>query len=274
MIRRLFLAAPVLALSLGAFGCAADASDPYDSEENTEQALTAALSSPVYECDVPKAESIPGSSIPESAIVVPSGKKAVVELQRDTQRTGNARQGYYGESVTKLDEDANVTKKAKVVTVSANGYSIAIDTAAKVRTTVGEPAFTSKITEGTKSYPMVCRPISQKDWFHENVRTSQKPSESIYAEVVRINQVPAEFRAKLEKASKDIDTDVGDLSTMSPGARYFKVYYTSSRKTVAGYIVWAGTKDGADGEIERVIWTVGFTADGKEILREFADMRG
>lgn len=274
MIRRFVLALPVLALSFGAFGCAAEAGDDADAEENTEQALTAALSAPVYECDVPKSESIAGTSIPESAIVVPFGKKAVVELERDTQRTGNARQGYYGESVIKVDEDANVTKKAKVVTVAANGYSIAIDTAAKVRTTVGELAFTSKITEGSKTYPMVCRPVSQKDWFNENVRTSQKPSEFIYAEVVRINQVPAEFRAKLEKASKDIDIDAEDPSTLSPGARYFKVYYTSSRKTVAGYLVWAGTKDGADGEIERVIWAVGFTVDGKEILREFADMRG
>lgn len=270
MIRRFFLTLPVLALAVG---CAGAAEEVDEGDESTEQDLTAALSAPVYECNVPKSETIAGSSIPDSAIVVPSGKKAVVELERDTNRTGDDQRGYWGDSVRTVDEDAKVTKRAKVVTITAPGYKIAIDTGAKVRTVVDEPAFTSKITEGTKSYPMVCRPVSQQDWFHENVRTSQKPSEAIYADVVRINQVPSEFRAKLAQASKDIDVDVGDLSMLSSGARYFKVYYTSSKKTVAGYIVWVGTKDGEDGDIERVIWTVGFTANGKEILREFADMR-
>lgn len=274
----LLFALPLVSLLSAVAGCASATEESADGDDSSEEALTAALTAPLYDCNVEGREQIPGPTIPQHTLIVPQGKKAVTEMTRVLHRTRDASSGNYYGSDTKLElsEDANITKSGKVVTIAANGYTVAIDTSKKTTSPYyGGPAFKGKLVEGAKNYTMTCRALSQKDWFDENVRSSAKPSDNTYAEVVRINQVPEALRPKLEAANKSIDADaVRSEAHLSPGGRYFAVYYTSSRKTPAGYAVWAGDREGANGEIERVYWVIGFSMQGKEVLREMAGLGG
>ena len=272
-LKSLLLSLPLLSLAVG---CAGAADEDADLGESSEEALTAALPQAVYDCTVQNREQVPGRALPYHTLVVPQGKKAVLEATRTVNRTRDSRGNYYGTSTDpELSEDATITKAGKLVTVQGNGYRVTIDTGAKVASPYGGFSYKGTQVEGTKTFNMSCRALSQKDWFDENVRGSNKPSDYIHADVIRLNQVPVALRPKLEAANKAIDADAAaNDANLSPGGRYFAVYYTSSKKTPAGYAVWAGDREGANGEIERVYWVVGFSLSGKEVLREMAGLGG
>ncbi|MFO0665477.1 MAG: hypothetical protein U0174_16090 [Polyangiaceae bacterium] len=260
-------------LSLLAFGtgCAAQADDESD-DDTSEDALTAALPQPLYDCDVSDRTALPGPTLPQHALVVPQGKKAVVELTRVLGRSlGDS--GWTGTSTAnELDESSTLKKAGKVVTISASGYALTIDTGAKTTSPYyGGAALKGTLTEGTKTYPTTCRAISQKAWFEDTVHTTTSPSETAHGIAIDPRTAPEAVRTKLEEARKSIDADIARAGVPTRSkAKSYAVYYTSSKKTPAGYVSWAVERS-SNPDAVLTYWTIGTTVSGKEIYRALRD---
>ena len=205
-------------------------------------------------------------------LVVPQGKKAVVELTRVLGRSlGDS--GWTGTSTAnELDEASTLKKNGKVVTVRTSNFALTIDTGSKTTSPYyGGSAFKGTLTEGTKTYPTTCRAISQKAWFEDTVHTTTSPAETAHGVAVDLRSTPEPVQSKLEAADRSIDADIARAGVPTRAkAKSYAVYYTSSRKTPAGYVSWAVERS-SNPDAVLTYWTIGTSVDGKEVYRALRD---